>query len=348
MTRVFVSHPADKLAQYFGAKASADLEAFAQVGYNPHARELSTPELIEAARGADAIIAYRQTPGPEAVFAALPELVAFVRCAMDIRTIDVAAASRHGVLVTQASAGFVPAVSEWIMAVMVDLARGISRTTEAYHRGEPALPRMGRELRGATLGVIGYGRIARYLCELARAFGMRIVMSDPHVIPARETPPQLPLDTLLAESDFVVCLATALPETEHLMNAARFARMKPDSFFINASRGELVHEADLLAALDGRQIAGCALDVGMAADQMPSPALARHPLVIATPHIGGLTPEAVDHQALETVAQIRALLDGRLPAGVVNARQATRLKRWGHRTGIETSGVIQDERQSAT
>ena len=330
MIRVFVSHPTGKLAQYFGDKASAALQTFAEVSYNCEPRELSTTELADAARACDVIIAYRQTPGPEALFAALPNLAAFVRCAMDIRTIDVAAASRHGVLVTQASAGFVPAVSEWIIAVMVDLGRGISRSTEAYHRGEPGKPQMGRELRGATLGVIGYGRIARYLCELARAFGMRIVVSDPHVEAERSAPPQVPLPALLAQSDFVVCLAAAVPETEHLMNAAAFAAMKRGAYFVNASRGELVDEAALLSALDSGQIAGCALDVGQAPDQMPSPAVARHPQVIATPHIGGLTPEAVDHQALETVAQIQALVQGRMPAGAVNAAEATRLHRRSH------------------
>ncbi|CAN5608859.1 hydroxyacid dehydrogenase [soil metagenome] len=330
MTSVFISHPSDKLGQYFGDKAAAALQAFADVSYNTEARELSTQELIQAAHGADVIIAYRQTPGPEELFAALPCLVALVRCAMDIRTIDVAAASRHGVLVTQASAGFVPAVAEWIIAVMVDMARGISRSTESYHRGEPGQPLMGRQMRGATLGVIGYGRIARYLCELARAFGMRIVVSDPHVVAEPGAPPQVPLAALLAEADFVVCLAAAVPETEHLMNAAAFAAMKPGAYFVNASRGELVDEAAMLAALDSGHVAGCAIDVGRAPDQMPTPAVARHRRVIATPHIGGLTPEAADHQALETVAQIQALVQGHMPTGAVNAAEATRLQRWGH------------------
>ena len=123
----------------------------------------------------------------------------------------------------------------------------------------------------------------------------------------------------------MVCLAPARPETENLMNAARFAQMKAGALFINASRGELVDEAALLQALDSGHLAGCAMDVGRAPDQMPSPALARHPRVIATPHIGGLTPPAVEHQALETVAQLRELVGGRMPRGAVNAAQARRL-----------------------
>jgi D-3-phosphoglycerate dehydrogenase / 2-oxoglutarate reductase len=327
---VFVSHPSTKLAHYFGDKAAATLARFADVRYNAEPRELTFDELVAAAHGCQAVIAYRQTQAPRALFEALPELVAFVRCAMDIRTIDVDAASDHGVLVTQASAGFIPAVSEWVMATLVNLARGLPQYVSAYHAGQPPQPAMGRELRGATLGVIGYGQISRYLCDLAIAFGLRVLVTDPYAVADRAGVRQVARDALLAESDFVVCLAAALPETENLMNAAAFAAMKPGSFFINAARGELVDEAALLQALDRGHLAGCALDVGRAPDQMPSPALARHPRVLASPHIGGLTPEAVEHQALETVAQLDALMQGRLPQGAVNSAHATRLQRWGH------------------
>jgi hypothetical protein len=101
----------------------------------------------------------------------------------------------------------------------------------------------------------------------------------------------------------VVCLAIANADTENLMNAQAFARMKPGAFFVNASRGNLVDEAALREALDRGHLAGCAMDVGRAPDQMPTPELARHPKVIATPHVAGLTPQAIEHQSLETVAQ---------------------------------------------
>jgi D-3-phosphoglycerate dehydrogenase len=103
--------------------------------------------------------------------------------------------------------------------------------------------------------------------------------------------------------------------------------MKPSAFFINLSRGNLVDEVALAAALDERRIAGAAMDVGRAADQMPSSALACRPDVIATPHIGGLTPEAIEHQAFDTVAQARDLLAGRPPNHAVNLAYATRLAR---------------------
>jgi D-3-phosphoglycerate dehydrogenase / 2-oxoglutarate reductase len=328
MNKVFVSHPRHMLDHYFGARASAALAKIADATYNAEDRELTTAELADAARDADVIIAYRQTPAPRELFDALPKLAAFVRCAVDIRTVDVDAASQHGVLVTQASAGFVPAVSEWIIGAMLDLARGLTAYASVYRRNEAAVPKMGRELRGSTIGVIGYGQISRYFCDLALAFGMRVIVSDPYARIDDKRVHQVSLDALLAESDFVVCLAPANAQTANLMNAQAFAAMKADAFFINASRGELVDEAALLAALENGRLAGCALDVGRAPDQMPSPALAAHPLVIAAPHIGGLTPGAIEHQSMETVAQTQALFEGRVPVGAVNAAHASRLARF--------------------
>jgi D-3-phosphoglycerate dehydrogenase len=134
----------------------------------------------------------------------------------------------------------------------------------------------------------------------------------------------LPLGDLLGRADYVVCLAIANEETENLMNEAAFARMKPDAFFINMSRGNLVDEAALARALTEGRIAGAAMDVGRAPDQMPSPDLARLPNVIATPHVGGLTPPASESQAMDTVRQVEALVQGEVPPGAVNADRWTR------------------------
>jgi D-3-phosphoglycerate dehydrogenase len=246
--------------------------------------------------------------------------VAFLRCAVDIRNIDVAAASRAGVLVTQASAGFVPAVSELVVGLLVDLSRGISRSAAEYHAGRVPPARMGRELRASTLGIIGYGAIGRELARVAQALGMRVLVNDPYVKDVE----QAPLDELLAQSDYVVPLAVATPETENLMDEAAFAQMKPGACFINVSRGNLVDETALARALDSGRIAGCALDVGRAPDQMPAPALAARADVIATPHTAGLTLAAIEHQSLETVAQAGEILKGRAPKGAVNAEHWTR------------------------
>ena len=327
MSRIFLTHPDEARRLYYGDKALAGLQALGEVRLNTSGRELSLPELIEAARGCELIVSYRQTPGEAALFGGLPDLVAFSRCAIDIRNVDVEAASGQGILVTQASAGFIASVAEWVIGAMIDLSRHIGAATAAYHAGRaPSIP-MGRELRGATLGVIGYGQISRYLCPLGQALGMRVVVSDPHARVTQAGVAQVELAQLLAESDHVVCLAVANEETENLMNARSFALMKPTAFFINPSRGNLVDEAALQQALDAGVIAGCAMDVGRAPDQMPTPALARHPRVVATPHIGGLTPPAIEHQALETVAQAAEILQGRAPKGAVNTSSATRLAR---------------------
>jgi D-3-phosphoglycerate dehydrogenase len=174
---------------------------------------------------------------------------------------------------------------------------------------------MGRELKGSTLGVIGYGAIGREVVRIAGAMGMRVLVSDPYVKDVEQTA----FDELLRESDYVAPLALATAETENLMNAAAFAKMKPGAYLINVSRGNLVDEAALEAALDSGKLAGCAMDVGRAPDQMPTPRLAARPDVIATPHTAGLTLPAIEHQSLETVAQAGEIVKGRVPKGALNA-----------------------------
>ena len=333
MPAIFLSFDAAARANYYGEAALAALRRLGEVRLHDGHGALDAAALAAAAQGCEVIVSDRRTAAPAELFGASPALAVFMRCAVDIRNVDVAAAGAHGVLVTHASAGFGTAVAEWVLGVMIDLARHVSASVVEHRAGRLPPVTMGRELRGATLGVIGYGHIGRRVCELGLAFGMRVVVADPHAQVADPSILPMSLDDLVATADFVVCLAPALPETENLMNAARFAAMKPGACFINASRGELVDEAALLGALASGRLGGCALDVGRAPDQMPSPALARHPRVIATPHIGGLTRPAVEHQALETVAQLAELLRGGMPAGVVNPGQAARLDRLRERSG---------------
>ncbi|HKP66631.1 MAG TPA: NAD(P)-dependent oxidoreductase [Casimicrobiaceae bacterium] len=326
MPRIYLTFSKTARANYYGERALAALGKLGDVSVNPLDRALDTAELIDSARNCAIIVADRETPGTAELFRHSPNLVAFTRCAVDIRNVDVAAASECGILVTHAGPGFVASVAEWVIGVMIDLCRGISDAALAYRYGTMLAPTMGRELRHSTLGVIGYGSIGRYLCELALGLQMRVIVTDPVATVADTRIRQASMPELLAESDFVVCLAPANAQTENLMNAAAFAQMKADACFINASRGELVDDAALLRALDDGRIAGCALDVGRAPDQKPSAELASHPKVIATPHIGGLTPQAVEYQALETVEQVAAIIERRIPTGAVNADRASRIK----------------------
>ncbi len=323
--RIFLTHDDDARAQYYGDEALARLRALGEVRLNATGRPLSTAEVIEQAAGCPVIVSYRQTEGPAEIFASLPELVAFVRCAVDIRNIDVGAASAAGVLVTRASPGFVDSVAELVVGMMVDLARGVSDATMAYRAGSSPAAGMGRQLRGSTLGIIGYGRIGTRLAELGLGLGMKILVSDPHVQLVEPELRQTDLGTLLVESDFVVCLAVATAETENLIGREELRWMKRSAYLVNVARGNLVDEAALAEALRTGEMAGFAMDVGRAPDQMPSPELARLPNVIATPHIGGLVPEAIAHQALETTRQVAEILQGRAPQGAVNPEHATRL-----------------------
>jgi len=324
MAKIFLTHPPEALKNFYGDKAIAGIKTLGEVRLNNAGRELSTKELIEAARGCEIIVSYRQSPGPAALFERLPALVAFLRCAVDIRNIDVAAASAQGILVTHATPGFIASVAEMAIGFMVDCGRHITEAASAYRAGHDPEARMGRQLRGATLGIIGYGVIGEYLAPLGVTLGMSVLVADPYKQVSAPGLRQVPLAELLAQSDFVVCLAIANEATENLMNAEAFAQMKPGAYFINASRGNLVDEAALERALDSGRIAGCALDVGRAPDQMPTPALAARADVIATPHTAGLTLPAIEHQSLETVAQAAEILAGRAPKGAVNAADWSR------------------------
>ena len=136
MQTVFITHPTHKFHTYFGQTALAQLQKIARVRCNPSQDDLEGETLLKHIQGCAVVIAYRQTPFDQQVLAAMPEVLAVVRCAVDIRTIDVEAASAQGILVTQASPGFGPAVAEWVVGVMVDLARGISHARAMYQSGQ--------------------------------------------------------------------------------------------------------------------------------------------------------------------------------------------------------------------
>src|SRR6267142_2598574 len=280
--RILLTHSPEARALYYGDRALAGLRKVGDVKLHEGVAPLEGDALIAAAADCDLIVSYRQSPGPAAVFERLPKLIAFLRCAIDIRNVDVPAASKSGVLVTQASAGFVTSVAEQVFGFLIDLSRGITSSAQLYHRNEVPGARMGRELKGSTLGVIGYGAIGKEVVRIARVLGMKVLTNDP------------------------------------------YKKMKRGAYLINVSRGNLVDEQALEAALQSGHLAGCAMDVGRAADQMPTPRLAARSDVIATPHTAGLTLPAIEHQSMDTVAQAGAIAKGRAPKGAVNAKHWTR------------------------
>jgi D-3-phosphoglycerate dehydrogenase len=327
--RIFLTHVPDMLENYYGPRALAEMRKLGEVRLNETGKVLDAREMAEAAKGCEIIVSDRQTPGPAEFFPLALDCCAFLRVAVDIRNIDVEAASAQGVLVTHATPGFMASVSEMAIGMMIDCGRKITDSVIEYRNGREAEPRKGVQLHGATVGIMGYGAIARHLAPICAALGMTVLVSDPFVKIDEPHIRQVELDTLLSDSDFVVCLVVANEHTENLMNSANFARMKRTAYFLNLSRGNLVDEAALLAALEKKQIAGAAMDVGRAFDQKPSLALARRADVIATPHTAGLTPNAIEHQAFDTVRQVGDLVAGRIPPEAVNRGKATRLTRLG-------------------
>lgn len=327
MTRIFLTHNRAALHHYYGERALQQLTSLGDVRFHDSDEDTSPEDIIRQAHDCEILVSFRVPPIDAQLMQALPDLAAVCRVAVDIRNIDLECANRLGILVARATPGFAASVAEWTIGMMINLARHIDRASYAYHHGRAPLPLMGRELRGATLGIIGYGTIGQYLAKLARGFGMKLIVNDPYIT-AENAPDlqQCSLDTLLARSDFVVCLAPATAATTHMIDLARLQQMRPSAYFINASRAELVNEHDLLRALEDNLIAGCALDVGSAADQMPAMGLAGHPKVIATPHVGGLTPQASEHQAMDSVRQVQALIAGQMPEPCVNAPYAVRAR----------------------
>ena len=322
--RILLTHPPEARGLYYGARALSGLRALGEVVLHEGHEPLDPPALIAAARHCQIIVADRATACPAELFAALPGLVSVSRVAIDIRNIDVEAASAHGVLVTKASRSWVSAVSELAIGLMIDVGRGVSRVDAASKAGKVPSIGMGRQLAGSTVGIIGYGFLGRRVAELALAFGMQVLVSDPYVKVDRGDIEQVAIEDLLRRADFVLPLAVATDETENLIGRAQLALMQPHAYLVNLSRGNLVDEAALEAALNEKRIAGAALDVGRAADQMPSPQLARRADVVATPHIGGLTPPAIEGQALETVTQVGEIVRGLAPEGSVNAERLRR------------------------
>ncbi|MDH3681321.1 MAG: hydroxyacid dehydrogenase [Acidimicrobiia bacterium] len=323
--RVLLTHNPEDLRAYYG-RALPELEAVAEVVRNPAERDLTTDELIAAAAGCDVVIAHRATPGEAALFERSPDLLAFLRCAVDISTIDIEAASANGVVVARADKSFVASTAELALGLLIDTARNISASTIDYQAGRPPPQRPGRQLRDRAAGIIGYGAIGSYLADLLVSIGMRVLVHDPHVDSVSDDVEQVDLVQLLSRADVVFPLAPGGAATENLIGASELAAMKRGAILVNVSRGELLDEVAVAAALESGQLGGLAMDVGRAPDQRPSPALAGHPGVVATPHLGGLTPENADAQAASSVEQVKAMIDRSMPPRSVNPDHATRLR----------------------
>ncbi|MCC9153853.1 hydroxyacid dehydrogenase [Streptomyces parvulus] len=274
--------------------------------------------LVAALDGAEAALVGHE-PLTAAVLARLPRLRVVVRSGVGHDSVDVAAAGRLGITVSNLPGINANAVAEYTLGLLLAAARGLVRSAAGVAAG--GWPREeGRELRGATLGLIGYGAAARAVAPLARAFGMRLLCTT-GVPQAERTDPAVRfvgLHELLARADYVSVHTALTDRTRGLLDESAFRRMKPTAVLVNTARGAIVDEGALADAVRTGRIAGAALDV--VGDE---PLAADSPLrdvagIVVYSHLAGQTAEARSAAGREGAAEVVAALAGH-PRFPVNA-----------------------------
>jgi D-3-phosphoglycerate dehydrogenase len=270
---------------------------------------------------ADALIVRSATKVTHELLEKAPKLRAVGRAGVGVDNIDLEAATKRGVLVMSTPGGNSVSVAEHTFALLLALARQVPRLDKAIHEGRwEKSSAAGTELRGKTLGLIGVGRIGSEVAVRAEAFDMRVLGYDPFIseAAARELSVELvPLDQLLAESDFVSLHTALSPATQNLLNAAAIAKMKKGARIVNTARGELIDEAALAEALNNGKLAGAALDVFVEEPPKTSP-LTGLANVIATPHVAGSTTEAQEEVGTQIAVQVKDYLAEGLIRNAVN------------------------------
>jgi D-3-phosphoglycerate dehydrogenase len=256
--------------------------------------------LIEAAKEAD-VIAISNRPLPAKVIENLPRLKLVAVAFAGIDHVDASSVKARKIVV-QNSAGYAnTAVAELAVGFMISLARRVVTNANGIRHGESSKP--GTELKGKTLGIIGMGGIGKEVARLAEAFGMKVLAYD------RSN--GIPLKDIFAESDYVTLHVPLTPETRGLVNLERIRGMKPSAFIINTARGPVVETDGLLFALKDGLIAGAALDVFDMEPPLPEGyPLLEAPNLIATPHIGFDTREAVAAKGRITLDNIVKFVGG--------------------------------------
>lgn len=278
----------------------------------------SADDLVRVLDGIDGALIANEPMSAE-VLEQLPALKAIVRTGVGYDSVDVEAAARLGILVSNLPGINANAVAEYTIGLMLAASRHLVELATGVAEG--GWPRTdGHELRGSTLGLIGFGASARAVVPLAEAFGMRVLCHssiDPAARADADVVEFVDLDTLLSSSD-VVSIHTALtPRTRNLIDESALAAMKPSAILVNTARGPIVDEAALAYAVRTGVIAGAALDV---TDVEPLPAdsvLRGVPGLTVYSHMAGQTAEARDAAGLEGAAELARALDG-TPRTLVN------------------------------
>lgn len=311
-TRVLVTEPIaqsgiELLKQHFSVDVDTDLD---------HDR------LNQVIAGYDAILIRSATKLSADVIDRATKLRVIGRAGIGVDNVDVAAATRRGIIVANAPESNIVAAAEHTIALMLSLARKIAQAHASLTSGKWERSRFsGVEVYEKTLGILGFGRIGQLVATRAQGLGMRVIAFDPYIAAERFREAGVEqvaaVEDLYARSDFLTIHLPRNPETVGFLNAQAFAQMKPGIRVINCARGELIDDDALKDALDSGKVAGAALDVFK---QEP---ISEHPLfsyenVVVTPHLGASTTEAQDRAGTQTAEQIVAALTGGVIATAVN------------------------------
>lgn len=266
--------------------------------------------LLAALGEARAIVVRNRTQVDAALLAVAPRLRVVGRLGVGLDNIDLEACRARGLAVRPATGANAPSVAEYVVAAALALTRGAFASNGPMLAGAwPRTALIGGEIAGRTLGLYGYGVIARETAARARALDMRIVACDPHLPaddPAWASAERLDRETLLAEADVLSLHVPLTPETCNLIDAAALARMKPGAVLVNTARGGVVDEPALAAALRAGRLGGAALDV-FATEPLTAEAARVFegcPNLIVTPHVAGVTKEGDVRVSRLTVANV--------------------------------------------
>ncbi len=285
----------------------------------------SSREEIPARAAGAAVLVVNKSPIGAAVIDGLPDLRFITMTATGFDCVDVAAARRRGIPVSNVPIYGTDSVAQYVFAMLLELCHHVALHDAAVRAGEwtrqpdfsirksPLI-----ELAGKTMGIVGYGRIGRRVGELARAFGMDVIAHDVYQWEADERAAvRCELDDLFARADVISLHSPLTPQTAGLVNRERLMRVKPGAMLINTARGPLIVEADLAEALAAGRLAGAAVDVVSIEPIRPDNPLLSAPNCLITPHIAWATEEARRRLMDATVANIAAFIEGR-PVNVVN------------------------------
>jgi glyoxylate reductase len=316
--RVFVSQP-------IAPRALERLRKIADVKINTDSSKIiAKAKMIAGVKKADILISLLHDKVDRAVLAANPKLRAVTSMSITPDNIDVAEATKRGIVVTVVPAIVEESVADLHIGLMIAVARrmveGDRSVRASKFPGSQSNHLAGSFVYRKTIGLVGIGRIGQATGRRAKGFGMKILYTARHRRPEveRELGAQyVTLDELLAQSDFVTLHQPLNAETRHMIGDKEFAKMKPTAFIINTARGAVIDEAAMVRALKKKLIAGAGLDVFENEPKVP-PALLKMKNVVLTPHLGSAVMEIRDQMANIVVDNIQALIDGRLPPNCVN------------------------------